>query len=94
MGDRLFAEFIFGSKIQLYWLLTVLLCFSGCATSSNISRRQAQQPRGFWEKITDELTERECNVGRFICPYGFGPAGEPCECADPSGVVVIGRTVK
>jgi hypothetical protein len=42
----------------------------------------------------DELTERECNVVRFTCPYGFGPAGEPCDCTDPRGVVLRGKTVK
>jgi hypothetical protein len=73
---------------------TALLCLSGCTTADNTSRTQTGQSHGFWGKMLNELTERECNVGRFICPYGLGPAGEPCECTDPSGIVVMGRTVK
>jgi hypothetical protein len=42
----------------------------------------------------DQITERECAVTRFSCPYGWGPAGERCECTDPSGRVWQGWTVK
>ena len=76
------------------WLLTILV-FTGCATTdTGVSRRQPDQPRGFFQKLVDEMTERECNVSKFTCPYGLGPAGEPCDCTDPSGVVLKGRTVK
>ena len=74
----------------------LVLIFSGCTTTttSSISRQQPDPARGFFQKLVDEMTERECNVARFTCPYGLGPADEPCECTDPSGVVLKGRTVK
>ena len=53
-----------------------------------------RSPAGFSEVLMDQMTERECNVGRFICPFGLGPAGETCTCTDPSGVVLTGRTIK
>lgn len=81
-------------NFQLFWILTLFLCLCGCTTTSSVSRKAGGQPQGFFEKMMNQVTERECNVGRFICPYGLGPAGEPCECTDPSGVVVNGRTVK
>ena len=69
---------------------------AGCSSTSTttFSRGQTDQPRGFWQKMVDQITERQCNVGRFICPYGMGPAGEPCECTDPAGYLLKGRTVK
>ena len=78
-----------------------LLCMSTCSSSSPpvtsvptgpMSRAVPQ--RGFWDRLSDQLTERECYVYRFSCPYGFGPAGEPCECTDPTGLVRRGTTVK
>ena len=56
--------------------------------------RQPGKPSGFFDRLADSLTERECYVGRFTCPYGLGPAGEPCECVGPDGVVFKGQTVK
>jgi hypothetical protein len=79
---------------QLVSIIMLFLCLSACTTTTSVSRKPGQQPQGFLEKMMNQVTERECNVGRFICPYGLGPAGEPCECTDPSGVVVNGRTVK
>jgi hypothetical protein len=76
-------------------LIVAAVSTSACATqSSSPNRVGAPAPRGFFEKLADELTERECNVIRFTCPYGFGPADEPCDCTDPSGVVLRGRTIK
>lgn len=76
-------------------LIVAAVSTSTCATqSSGPNRFGAPAPRGFFDKLADELTERECNVVRFTCPYGFGPAGEPCDCTDPRGVVLKGRTVK
>lgn len=77
-------------------LVSTCLSFIACSstTSTPVSRRQNPPAPGFFERMKNEFTERECNVGRFVCPYGLGPAGEPCECTDPSGVVVRGRTVK
>ena len=82
--------------------LGLFLCvwLSGCASveaeqpvSSPFSRA-AKSPPGFFERLADSFSERECNVGRFTCPYGLGPAGEPCECDDPRGIVRKGQTVK
>ena len=56
--------------------------------------RQPEKPSGFFDRLADNFTERECYVGRFSCPYGLGPAGEPCECVAPDGVVYNGSTVK
>jgi hypothetical protein len=55
--------------------------------------RREPEP-GFFERLADRFTERECNVGRFTCPYGLGRAGEPCECVDGRGYVRRGQTVK
>ena len=55
---------------------------------------KSQPPSGFFNRLVDQFTERECNVIRFTCPYGLGPAGEPCDCTDPDGVVRQGSTVK
>jgi hypothetical protein len=79
----------------LWGVLFIIALNTGCSTTTtSISRRQAEPPRGYFQGLLDQLSERECNVGRFICPYGLGPAGEPCECTDPNGVVVKGLTVK
>ena len=85
-------------------LLVVLLSLAvpGCETTTTIampspssgSTGRKEAPRGFFDKLTDAITERECSVAHFTCPYGFGPAGEPCDCTDPRGVVLQGRTVK
>jgi hypothetical protein len=86
-----------------------LLCISTCtssapapsapvtslpATSAPFGSMSRAQPRGFWDRLSDHLTERECFVHRFTCPYGFGPAGEPCECTEPGGLVRKGTTIK
>ena len=87
------------SSFRLFIVLLVLesaACTTETTSSSfsTGSNGQKQAPRSFFDKLTDEITERECNVVRFTCPYGFGPAGEPCDCTDPRGVVLQGRTVK
>jgi hypothetical protein len=89
-------QLVVGMKYR--WLLMPLIvsCLTACgnSTTTTVSRRQAEEPRGFFGNLMDQMTERECNVGKFICPYGLGPAGEPCTCTDPSGIVLNGRTVK
>ncbi len=84
----------FPSNFNLFWILPLFLCSPGCTTTTSVSGKPGEQPQGFFDKMMNQVTERECNVGRFICPYGLGPAGEACECTDPSGVVLNGRTVK
>jgi hypothetical protein len=86
--------------ILLCALVFLAMTFDGCTTTSTTTRspttfgRQAEQPQGFFDRLADQFTERECNVIRFTCPYGIGPAGEPCECTHPNGVVLKGRTIK
>ena len=70
----------------------ILLACAGSKTTN--SRGQPEAPRGFFDRLADSLSERECNVGRFTCPYGLGAAGEPCDCTDPNGIVLQGRTIK
>jgi hypothetical protein len=71
------------------------LVLSACASSTTTNLRgRPEPPKGFFDRLADAITERECNVMRFTCPYGFGPAGEPCECTDPKGVVLKGQTIK
>jgi hypothetical protein len=75
--------------------LSIATCTSSPAPHSTFGvGTRAEPPRGFFERLADEFTERECNVVRFTCPYGLGPAGEPCECTEPNGVVLKGRTIK
>ena len=80
-------------------LLLLLICIAnfGCNSSSNlngISRHQSKPTPGFLDQMMNQVTTRECNVGNFTCPFGLGAAGEPCDCADPYGVIWTGRTVK
>jgi hypothetical protein len=78
-----------------FTLVAVSWTLCACSsTTTTVSSREPKSPPGFFERLADQLTERECNVGRFICPYGLGLAGEPCECIGPGGVVFNGRTVK
>jgi len=85
-------------KYDLRFLVIFIIALSitSCMTTTGTTTVARQQPeeRGFFRGLADQLTERECNVGKFICPYGLGPAGEPCTCTDPSGIVLNGRTVK
>jgi hypothetical protein len=84
--------------------LVTFFCFTlpACETTTttvplgpNLSTGQKkEQPRGFFDKLSDQMTERECSVARFSCPFGFGPANEPCDCTDPEGRVLQGRTIK
>ena len=85
-----------GWKFYPCFLIAVNILVMSCAstTTTTQSRRQAAEPRGFFASLMDQMTERECNVGRFTCPFGLGPAGELCDCTDPSGIVLNGRTVK
>ncbi len=83
----------------LFWAGSLSLLLSACVTSSTDSTTsrfggQAERPSGFFDRMADAITERECNVLKFTCPYGFGPAKEPCECVDPQGVVLKGWTIK
>jgi hypothetical protein len=85
----------------LLFIVLLSLAVPGCETTtttmpgpSSGSAVRSEAPRGFFDKLTDAITERECSVAHFTCPYGFGPAGEPCDCTDPRGVVLQGRTVK
>jgi len=85
-------------KYDLRFLVIFIIALSitSCTTTTSTTTVARQQPeeRGFFRGLADQLTERECNVGKFICPYGLGPAGEPCTCTDPSGILLNGRTVK
>jgi len=75
-------------------LLFLSLCNCTSSTPANSGARRSEPTQGFFEKVADQFTERECNVYRFTCPYGLGPAGEPCDCTDPRGIVIMGRTIK
>jgi hypothetical protein len=82
-------------------LLLSCVLFSGCASVdeerpifSPFPGPAKKSPPGFFERLTDSFTERECNVGRFTCPYGLGRTGEPCECDDPRGFVRKGQTTR
>jgi len=81
------------AAVAIISAITWLSACGSTTTPSRNPRRQQEQP-GLFDRMADQVTERQCNVGRFICPYGLGPAGEPCDCTDPSGVVIGGRTVK
>jgi hypothetical protein len=84
-------------KFLLWFLVVVVIfVFVSCATTTStpVSRRQSEEPKGLLRSLADQMTDRDCNVGRFICPYGIGPAGEACTCTDAAGVVLKGRTVK
>ena len=83
------------NSLLLAALIVALQIVASCSQTPAVrDPRQPQQQRGFFEKLGDHVTARDCNVGRFTCPYGLGPAGEPCDCTDPSGVVLNGQTVK
>ncbi len=78
-------------------VVAVALCASGCVTTSErVTYQSARQepPSGFFDRMMDSVSARECNVRRFTCEYGIGAAGEPCECVGPNNQVFSGRTVK
>ena len=83
---------------RLLLLSIIVGSASGCVTTSEpVGRFQSssqEKPSGFFDRMLDNLSERECNVERFTCPYGFGSAGEPCDCVGPDNVVFKGHTVK
>jgi hypothetical protein len=78
--------------VQLAALCALFIC--ACGSTAGTTRGKTEAAPGFFDRLTDAITERECDVVRFTCPYGWGPAGEPCECIDPKGVVLSGRTIK
>lgn len=87
--------------ISWRWLalrLAMVVCASGCVTTSEpvgmSQTARREPPSGFFDRMMDSVSARECNVGRFTCEYGLGAAGEPCECVGPNNVVYSGRTVK
>jgi hypothetical protein len=87
---------VLGRKLTSWLYLALAAAWLSACTAENpvSSARGPQVSRGFFERLSDQMTRRECNVVRFTCPYGLGPAGEPCECVDPGGVVLQGRTVR
>jgi hypothetical protein len=83
---------------RLVLLFIIATSISGCTTTSEQvpafhSGRQ-ERPSGIVDRLIDSFSERECNVGRFTCPYGLGSAGEPCDCVGPGNVVFKGYTIK
>jgi hypothetical protein len=84
--------------MKLVLAVIVALSLLGCTTTTTTetmsSQKPADKPTGFFDRLMDQITERECRVARFTCPYGLGPAGEPCDCTDPSGRVWQGKTIK
>jgi hypothetical protein len=85
------------TNLLIQAVILTTICASSCittTTTTNEYRGQAEKPQGFFGRLADAITERECNVMRFTCPYGWGPAGEPCDCTDPKGVVLKGTTIK
>jgi hypothetical protein len=81
--------------VRLFILATTL---GGCTTTSEqvpaFNSVRPERPSGFVDRLLDNFSERECNVGRFTCPYGLGSAGEPCDCVGPGNVVFKGYTIK
>ncbi len=75
-------------------LLLVSVSVIGCSSQSSSTRGSKEKSSSFFGRLMDQITERECRVYGFTCPYGLGPADEPCECADPSGRVLYGKTIK
>ena len=89
----------FSRAISLLAILVGSALVAACTTVTEPAGptylgRQPEKPSGFFNRLADSFSERECYVGRFTCPYGLGPAGEPCECVAPDGVVYNGSTVK
>ena len=82
----------------LIFIIAVSIGLFGCTTETSEKPvrfgSKTEAPSGFFNRLADQLTERECNVIKFSCPYGLGPAGEPCDCTDPDGILRNGRTVK
>jgi hypothetical protein len=89
----------FYRAVSLFCVLAGTALLGACTTVTEPAMptylgRQPEKPTGFFGRLADSFSERECYVGRFTCPYGLGPAGEPCECVAPDGVVYKGNTVK
>jgi hypothetical protein len=85
-------------KSSVLLLVIFAIFLAGCVTTSErvplYDSKSRDKPNGFFERMSDSFSERECNVGRFTCSFGLGSAGEPCECVGPNNVVYQGHTVK
>ena len=85
-------------KLETIVIVAVSVGVFACTTETSVKPvrfgSKTEAPKGFFNRLADQLTERECNVIKFSCPYGLGPAGEPCECTDPDGILRKGWTVK
>jgi len=79
--------------IRAVLLLLICISVAGCSSTAG-GRRTKDKSEGFFSGLVDRITERECLTGKLTCPYGWGPADEPCDCTDPSGRVWPGRTIK
>jgi hypothetical protein len=83
---------------RLIFLLILFVSLTGCVTTSErvtpFQTTSHEKPSGFFDRLVDNFSERQCNVGRFTCSFGLGSAGEPCECVGPNNVVYDGYTVK
>jgi len=81
-----------------FYILALSLGIFGCTTETSEAPvrlgTKTEATSGFLNRLADQFTERECNVNRFTCPYGLGPARETCDCTDPDGIVRKGLTVK
>ena len=85
-------------KLGTIVIIAVSIGIFGCTTETSEKPvrfgSKPEAPKGFFSRLADQITERECNVIKFSCPYGLGPAGEPCDCTDPDGILRKGWTVK
>jgi len=84
---------IFVGSLSLVCAAWLIVACSTTTTTTSTSQKK-EEPQGFFRRMMDQMTERECQVSRFTCPYGWGPAGERCDCTDASGRVWYGYTIK
>ena len=82
------------SLLRAVLVLIVSISLVACGSATGAGRQADKSTTSSTGGLLDYITERECKTGKFICPYGFGPAGKPCTCTDPSGRVWQGFTIK
>ncbi|AFL52845.1 hypothetical protein ABIE78_001265 [Sinorhizobium fredii] len=90
------SEYGYGMKNVRYlclFLATLPLILSSCSESATpaVSARASGKVQAA-TKTAAKPSPRQCSTPAQVCPYGTGPAGEPCSCWATDGTPDVGVT--
>jgi hypothetical protein len=74
-GDRFVTGFLpktLQRKVQLSCVLTLILCFSGCTTTTSVSRKPGEQRQGFFRKDEGSGDREAVQRGQVCLPLRVG----------------------